>query len=258
VILEGRSLTKRYSSIPAVQNVSFSIRRGEVLGYLGPNGAGKSTTVKMLIGLLEPSNGEILFRGENINKDLIGYKQQVGYVPEEANLYSFLSGWEYLKLIGTLRGLDQRKLKEKANALLNNFSLFPHRHTAISAYSKGMRQRIMLIAALLHDPEVLILDEPFSGLDVTIALVFRKVIRLLAEQGKAIFFCSHVLEVVEKVCSHLLVLRKGVVVAYGSIDEIRTGSLLPALEDTFLQLTEQIDADRVAQDILAAVGAPCR
>ncbi|HLM99760.1 MAG TPA: ABC transporter ATP-binding protein [Bryobacteraceae bacterium] len=254
-VLEAVNLSKTYSGRPAVDNVSFAIHAGEVLGYLGPNGSGKSTTVKMLTGLLSPSSGQILFRGARISHDLVGYKRRLGYVPEEANLYSFLSGWEYLDLVGTLRGMDRKLLAHKSAVLLEGLSLFPHRHTPISAYSKGMRQRILLIAALMHDPEIVILDEPLSGLDVISALIIRKVIGLLAAQGKAIVFCSPVLEVVEKVCSHLLILRRGVVVAHGSIEEIRSGTLMPALEDTFLHLTEQVDADKVAGSILAAINS---
>jgi ABC-2 type transport system ATP-binding protein len=257
-VLEAHHLTKSYTGIPAVRDVSFAIRPGDILGYLGPNGSGKSTTVKMLTGLLEPTNGQVLYRGENINADLVSYKARLGYAPEEANLYTFLTGWEYLELVGTLRQMSPARLREKAESMLEDFAMFPHRHSPISSYSKGMRQRIMLIAALMHDPEVLILDEPFSGLDISMALIFRHVVKLLAQSGRAIFFCSPVLEVVEKVCTHLVLLRKGSVVAYGAIDEILTKGLAPALEDTFLQLTEHVDADTLAANIVAAVSTPSR
>lgn len=256
MVLEARRLTKSYAGTRAVCDVSFGIGPGDILGYLGPNGSGKSTTVKMLTGLLEPTSGHVLFRGADINTDLVAYKRTVGYAPEEANLYTFLSGWEYLELAGTLRGMDQRRLKEKIESLLKDFAMYPHRHSPISSYSKGMRQRIMLIAAFMHDPEVLILDEPFSGLDVTMTLVLRQTIKLLAASGKAIFFCSPVLEVVEKVCTHLVLLSKGTVVAYGPIAEIRSQGLTPALEQAFLHLTEHVDADAVAHNIVAAIGAP--
>jgi len=249
-------LTKLYGGLPAVSDVSFSIEPGEVLGYLGPNGSGKSTTVKMITGLLEPTRGEVLYRGRNISEDLVTYKARLGYVPEEANLYGFLTGYEYLELTGTLRELPLARLKEKAESMLQDFGMFPHRHSPISSYSKGMRQRILLIAALMHNPELLILDEPFSGLDVTMALIFRQVIKLLAQNGKAIFFCSPVLEVVEKICTHLVLLRKGKVVAYGAIDDIRAKGLTPALEEAFLQLTEHVDADALASNIVAAAAAP--
>jgi ABC-2 type transport system ATP-binding protein len=251
-VIEVRNLTKNYAGLPAVNAVHFAIRAGEVLGYLGHNGAGKSTTVKMLAGLLEPTTGEVLFHGADIRRDLEGYKRRVGYVPEESHLYSFLTGWEYLDLVGTLRGVAPAVREQKAARMLEELTLFKHRHTAIAAYSKGMRQRIMLIAALLDDPELLILDEPFSGLDVVSALVMRRLLHLLAADGKAIFFCSPVLETVEKVCTHLVVLRQGELIASGSMEEIRASS---ALEDSFFQLTEQVDADGIAGRILGAITA---
>ncbi len=252
-VIEVRNLTKNYAGLPAVRTMSFAIQPGEVLGYLGHNGAGKSTTVKMLAGLLEPTSGEILFHGSDIRDDLAGYKRRVGYVPEESHLYSFLSGWEYLDLVGTLRGLPPAVREGKAARMLEELSLFRHRHTAIAAYSKGMRQRIMLIAALLDDPELLILDEPFSGLDVVSALVMRRLLNLLAASGKAIFFCSPVLETVEKVCTHLVVLRQGELVARGTLAEIMASR--EALEDSFFQLTEQVDADAIAGRLMGAIQA---
>ncbi|HYX53531.1 MAG TPA: ABC transporter ATP-binding protein, partial [Candidatus Limnocylindrales bacterium] len=176
-MLEVKQLTKCYASLPAVADVSFSIAPGEILGYLGPNGSGKSTTVKMITGLLEPTRGKVFFRGEDIQRDVTGYKRLLGYVPEEAHLYPYLTGWEYLELVGTLRGMDQLLLRRRAETLLELFSLHAHRHAAIASYSKGMRQRVLLIAALMHDPEILVFDEPLSGLDVTSALVFRKLVR---------------------------------------------------------------------------------
>lgn len=214
IALEARALTKCYTAVPAVSDVSFSLSSGDVLGCLGPNGSGKSTTVRMLTGLLEPSRGQVLSGGKNIQRNLVGYRERLGYVPEEADLYPFLSGWEYLELVGTLRGLATQQLRKKIDAMLELFSLHPHRHSAIGSYSKGMRQRILLIAALVHDPELLIFDEPLSGLDVTSALIVKNLIKGLGERGKAVFYCSHVLEVVEKVCSHVIILRKGRVLAY--------------------------------------------
>ena len=254
-MLAVRGLIKRYNRIPAVDGVSFTIRPGEILGYVGPNGAGKSTTVKVLTGLIDPTDGEIFFNGRDVREDWIGFQRRMGYVPEEPHLYPHLAGREYLQLAGRLRGIPRVTLERKMDELLRLVGLWDDRHAPLASYSKGMRQRILLISALMHDPEVVILDEPFSGLDVISALLLRKVIGLLAAQGKAIFFCSHVLEVVDKVCSHLLILRRGSVVAHGSIEEIRSGTFLPALEDTFLHLTEQVDADKVAGNILAAINA---
>jgi ABC-2 type transport system ATP-binding protein len=255
-VLEARDLTKRYSSGAAVRNISFSIHAGEILGCLGPNGAGKSTTVKMVTGLLEPSRGEVLYRGVGIGRQLSEYKRRLGYVPEQPDLYQFLTGWEYLDLVATLRGIARSRFQEKASALLHGLSLYSNRDLLIGSYSKGMRQRIVLIAALLHDPEVLVLDEPFSGLDVSSALVVRRVIELLAAEGKAVFFSSPVLEVVEKLCSHLVLLKRGEVAASGSIEQIRADFADAGLEESFMQLTEQTDADRAARDIVAAVRSP--
>jgi ABC-2 type transport system ATP-binding protein len=254
-MLEARGLTKCYASIPAVNNISFSLRPGEVLGYLGPNGSGKSTTVKMITGLMEPTRGQVLFRGRNIKDDLPAYKALLGYVPEDALLYPYLTGWEYLEFVGTLRGMEPKLLRKRADALLELFILFPYRHATIASYSKGMRQRVLLIAALMHDPEVLIFDEPLSGLDVTSAMIFRKVVKSLSEAGKMIFYCSHVLEVVEKLCTHLVILSKGNLAAHGSVNEVRRMTGLETLEDSFSQLVEEQDAEQIAHEIVEVMAA---
>src|SRR5262249_41912247 len=204
-MLEVRNLVKRYSRIPAVDGVSFNIRPGEILGYVGPNGAGKSTTVKMLIGLIEPSEGEIFFQGYDVRRDWPAFQRQMGYVPEEPHLYSHLTGREYLQLAGRLRGLPRRTLESRMDAMLHLFSLWEDRYSPLSSYSKGMRQKILLSAALLHDPALLILDEPFSGLDVNTAIVLRALLKALAQEGKTILYSSHVLEVVEKVCTEVVI-----------------------------------------------------
>src|ERR1017187_2745172 len=245
-MLEARSLTKYYSHTPAVRQVSFTVRPGEILGYLGPNGAGKSTTVKMLTGLIEPSEGQIFYRGRSVYEDFTAFQQRVGYVPEEAHLYPHLSGQEYLQLMGRLRGLPRRVLGPQMDELRRALSLWDQRHSPLSAYSKGMRQKILLSAALLHAPDLLILDEPFSGLDVTSGLMLRTLLRALAGQGKIILYSSHVLEVVEKICSTVLILRSGEVVAYNSIERLREPMNQPSLEGVFAQLAQVDDGDDVA------------
>ena len=252
-MLEARSLTKSYSSVPALENVSFCTGPGEVLGYLGPNGSGKSTTVKILTGLLEPTSGSVFFNGRNIKDDLAAYKRLVGYVPEEANLYPFLSGLEYLQLVGRLRGLSETLIARRAGAMLEMFSMKPHRYTAISAYSKGMRQRILLISALLHNPELLVFDEPLSGLDVVSAMIFRKLVVGLSRERKTIFYCSHVLEIVEKVCSHVIVLQRGKQLAYGTVEELKRFQEMPSLEAAFSRLVQEQDAEASAEAIIDAV-----
>jgi len=253
-MLEAVQLSKRYSSIPAVQDLSFTLRPGEVLGCLGPNGSGKSTTVKMLTGLLEPTRGLVRFNGRNIQDNLAEYRTHLGYVPEEAHLYPYLTGWEYLEMIGTLRGVPRPLMESKVNAMLDLFSLRPARHATMGTYSKGMRQRILLIASLMHDPEIFIFDEPLSGLDVTSALIFKNLVQALGRSGKMVFYCSHVLEVVEKVCTDVLILRKGAVIAHDSVANI--GKILGAsLENTFLHLVDDVDTVRVAGDIVDVMRA---
>jgi ABC-2 type transport system ATP-binding protein len=252
-MLEARHLRKTYGSLVAVDEVSFAIRPGEILGYIGPNGSGKSTTVKMIAGLLEPTSGQVMYNGTSIQQDLVGYKQKIGYVPEEPHLYPYLTAREYLDLVGTLRGIPRNIRFEKIDALLRLFSLYAQRHAALSSYSKGMRQKVLLISGLLHNPGLIIFDEPLSGLDVTSAFIFRKLVGTLAKQGKAIFYCSHVLEVVERLCSHLLILRKGMVVAHGATREVLERLNQPTLEDTFAQLVPEMDASSIATQIVDVV-----
>ena len=232
-MLELRNVTKRFSGIAAVDDVSFTARPGEVTGYLGPNGSGKSTTMKMITGLIEKTSGEILFEGEPIQHDLIAYKQRMGYVPEEPYLYPHLSGLEYLVMVGQLRSLPPKLTAERIDGLLRLFSLHGDRHAPISSYSKGMRQKILLSAALLHNPDLILLDEPFSGLDVASALVMRSLIQELAARDKVVLFSSHELEVVERVCSHVVILHRGKLVADDSIERLRTLMACPRSKISF-------------------------
>jgi len=227
-----------------------------VLGYLGPNGSGKSTTVKMLTGLLQPTRGQVLFEGRDIQSDLVSYRKRLGYVPEEANLYPFLTGQEYLEMVGTFCAMSLAQMKSKISSLLELFSLFAHRHVSLGSYSKGMCQRILLIAALMDNPDVLILDEPLSGLDVTSVLIFKNLIQAFSALGKGVFYCSHILEVVEKVCSQLLILRSGHVIAYGSTEDVRRRIGQSSLERIFLELGEDADVVKVANEIVDVVVAP--
>lgn len=193
-MLEARGLSKFYAGIPAVKDVNFRLERGGVLGLLGPNGSGKSTTVSMVTTLIEPTVGQVLLDGVSVSLDLLGYKTRIGYVPEEAHLYTYLTGPEYLEFVGQLRGLRQRVLNEKIASFMHIFNLEDDRYAPMSAYSKGMRQKILISAALLHDPEIIVLDEPGSGLDVTSSLVLRSLVQQLAAAGKMVIYSSHVLE----------------------------------------------------------------
>ncbi len=248
-MLELRHVCKSFSGIPAVNDVSFTARAGEVTGYLGPNGSGKSTTMKMITGLIQMTDGEILFRGERIQADPIAYKQRMGYVPEEPHLYAHLTGLEYLTMVGQLRNLPEKRTAERIDGLLRLFYLHSDRHLPISSYSKGMRQKILLSAALMHNPDLVLLDEPFSGLDVGSALVIRSLIQELAVRGKVVVFSSHELETVERVCSHIVILHRGKIVADDSIERLRTLMSLPTLEEIFSQLAVEQDTAAISREI---------
>ncbi len=248
-MLELGNVSKRFPGVLAVDNVSFQARSGEITGYLGPNGSGKSTTMKMITGLIEPTSGKILFDGRPIRSDLIGFKQRMGYVPEEPHLYSHLSGLEYLTMVGQLRGLPAEPTADRIDALLRLLALHSNRHAPVSSYSKGMQQKVLLSAALLHNPDLILLDEPFSGLDVSTSLVLRGLILELAARGKVVLFSSHELETVERICSHVVILHRGKVAADDSIERLRSLMALPTLEEIFSQLAVEQDTTAVAREI---------
>lgn len=252
-MLEARHLVKRFFGTAVVSDVSFEVRAGEVVGYLGPNGSGKSTTAKMLTGLVEPSAGAVLFEGRDIAHDPVAFRRRFGYVPEEPNLYTFQSAIEYLELVGRLRELPPALLTRKIGALLDLFGLSYASSQDIGSYSKGMKQKVMIIAALLHDPDILILDEPDSGLDVTAALMLRQLVIALAKRGKAVLYSSHVLELVEKACDRVVVIHRGNVVADDTVEALQRLMSRGSLEEVFSQLVLRVDPEQTAVDIAEVV-----
>jgi ABC-2 type transport system ATP-binding protein len=252
-MLEARGVTKYYSAIPAVKDVSFRLGPGGVIGLLGPNGSGKSTTVSILAGLLEPSGGCVFLNGEDVSRQPLEYKAKVGYVPEESVLYTYLTGPEYLSLVGNLRGITPGTLRDRIDGFLTLFKLRDDVEAPMSAYSKGMRQKILISAALLHNPQVIILDEPNSGLDVTTTLVLRSLVRTLAAEGRMIVYSSHVLEAIEQIATDVIILHEGRVVAHDSVERLRSLMALPSLEQVFRTLVIETDIDRVAQDLVAVM-----
>jgi ABC-2 type transport system ATP-binding protein len=252
-VLEIRNLTKRFRGAPVVDDVSFAVRPGQITGYLGPNGSGKSTTVKILTGLLHASAGHIFYQGHNVFDDPIGFRQRLGYVPEEPNLYGYLTGLEFLQLAGGLRALPEDLVTKRANQLLELLYLQEARWVPIANYSKGMKQRVLIAAALLHDPDVLIFDEAQSGLDISNSLLFRHLLRELAAHGKTVLYISHVLELVEKVCDHIVVIHKGRIVADDSVAKLRTLMQRPNLEGIFMELIQQDDLESRARAITSVM-----
>ena len=254
-MLEIRGLTKRYGALTAIQDLSFDVPPGSVLGLLGPNGSGKSTTVKILTGLLTPTSGSVLLDGHDALADLNAYKSIVGYVPEEPHLYSYLTGPEYLRLIGRLRGLADDRLDDKIERFLQLLGIYDDRYQTLSSYSKGMRQKVLIIAAVLHNPRVVVLDEPFSGLDVSAARVLKAFVRDLADEGKIVVFSSHVLEVVEQVSSRVVILRDGRIVGHDSVANLRATLELPSLDAVFASLVAEDNVDDRSRRLIAAMKA---
>jgi len=249
-MLELQNLSRCFRGIPAIENLSFRVGPGEIVGFLGPNGAGKSTTVKIITGLLRPNDGRVLFEGRNIRDDLVGFRAVLGYVPEEAHVYAHLSALEYLQLVGRLRGMKEKVIEIKAKKLLQLLALESWQYSPISSYSKGMKQRVLLAAAVMHDPKLLIFDEPLSGLDVVSSRLFKDLLQELAAEGKAILYISHVLEVVEQVCSRVIVIAKGKILANASPTDLVKLTKLGNLESAFAELVQQQDTKVLARELV--------
>jgi ABC-2 type transport system ATP-binding protein len=244
-LLKVENLSKCYGILPVLSNVSFELNRGEALGYIGANGSGKSTTVKMLLGLLEPTSGKILLDGHDIQHDLNAWRSRFGYVPELPVIYPFLSGMEHLMLVGRLRNLPEPPLQEQARALLDLLSLSDFCDAPMAEYSKGMKQRVLIAAAILHDPDVLILDEPLSGLDATSSQLLRALIVALRDSGKCILYCSHTIRSVEGISTKIALLRNGTLGTYGD-----TASVTSSLVET--EVADEIDVKSEVHSLEAA------
>jgi ABC-2 type transport system ATP-binding protein len=251
-MLQARGLMKRYGGLLALDRVSFDLHPGEIVGYLGPNGSGKSTTVNLVVGLLEPTAGELSLLGVRSADDPIAYKRQIGYVPEEPTLYPHLTAEEYLTLVGRLRRLPPRILQARIPALLRLLQLHDSRYKSMTAFSKGMRQRVLVAAALLHNPRLLVLDEPFSGLDVNAGALLRTLLQMLAADGRMIFFSTHRFDMVEKLCSRVIVLSSGRIALERQVADFdRDGP--GSLEQTFMRATDQPDFAPLAREILDTI-----
>ena len=251
VRVEG--LTFSYGAGEVLHGISFALRAGEVAGLLGPNGAGKSTTIKILTGILTPGGGTVRVAGHAMPSEAVEAKRRIGYVPEAAAVFESLTGQEFLELMGRLQDVPEDRLQFRIERFLEQFGLADDRLLRLEGYSKGMRQKVLLSAALLHDPDVVLLDEPLSGLDVNAGIMVRDLIAALAAQGKAILYSSHVLDVVERVCDRALIIHEGRLVADGSLDALKASTERGSLEDVFRQLTDTDGAATGVSEIIEAL-----
>ena len=226
-----------YDQAEVLHGITFRLAKGEVVGLLGPNGAGKSTTIKLIAGILAPGSGTISVAGLPLPERAVDVKQRIGYVPESAVLFDSLTGQEFLELSGRLHDVEEDTLQARIRSILETFGLTTDRVSRLDTYSKGMRQKILLAAALLHDPELILLDEPLSGLDVNAAILVKDLIAALAASGTTILYSSHVLDVVEKVCDRVLIVHKGSLIADGTLESLKETTNRSTLEDAFRELT---------------------
>ncbi len=248
-LIETRDLIKRYGDKVAVNNVSFNVYGGEVFGFLGPNGAGKTTTIKMIVGLLQPTSGVVKVAGYDVQTQPILAKAACGYVPDTPNLYAKLTGRELLRFVGDLYNLDRSQVAHRIDELLRMFDLVRAADDTVDSYSHGMQQKASLAAALMHDPRVLVLDEPTVGLDPKSARLIKDILRQLADRGAAVMLSTHILEIAERMCDRIGIINQGQLIAQGSMDELRaldkTGQT--SLEDIFLDLTGGAEETEIAE-----------
>lgn len=252
-IISIRDLVLNYGDKPILRWINLDVYKGQIIGYIGPNGAGKSTTVKILLGLIEGYMGEVKILGRDISDGNIEYKRKIGYVPEVADIYDSLTAQEYLTFIGQLYGLDYKKADHKAYQLMTIFELDHMYQSRITSFSKGMKQKVLLISSLIHNPEILFLDEPLSGLDANSVMVVKELLASLAAQGKTIFYSSHIMDVVEKISNRIILLDDGKIIADGSFHELQQQSKEGSLEQVFNQLTGSHDHKDVAERIVSIV-----
>ncbi len=252
-MIQTENLSRSYGNKAALIGLNLVVEPGEILGFLGPNGAGKSTTVKILTGMIRPDAGRAIVGGFDVVAQPMEVKKIIGYVPEQAALYDGLTGAEYLELIACLYHLDSKTAAGRRGELLDLFGLTEAQHQRMSEYSKGMRQKVAIIAAMMHRPQVLIMDEPLDGLDANAAMIVKELLKQMAAQGKTVLFCSHILEVVDRMCSKIVIINRGQLVTSGTSEDIKHATGEATLEAAFGKLTGGQDVGRVAADFLSAL-----
>lgn len=252
-VVSIRNLRMSYDNKEVLKGINLDIYKGQIIGYIGPNGAGKSTTVKILLGILEGFQGDVKVFGESILSGGVEYKRRIGYVPETAEVYENLTAHEYLTFIGEIYGLNFENIDRKAKKLMALFGIEEVYHSRISSYSKGMKQKLLIIASLLHNPDILFFDEPLSGLDANSVMVFKEIMSELAARGKAIFYSSHIMDVVEKISSRIILIHDGQIVADGTFDELKEKCKEGSLEEIFNQLTGFNKHKEIADDFISVL-----
>ncbi|XZF15164.1 ABC transporter ATP-binding protein [Chitinophagaceae bacterium MMS25-I14] len=251
-IITISNLSKRYGDKTVLNNINLDIFPGQIIGYIGPNGAGKSTTVKILTGIISDYTGTVTVAGRNLQEQAMEVKQITGYVPELAEMYDLLTPMEYLYFVGKLYHLEDRLIEERAGRMLDSFGLLANKDQRMDSFSKGMRQKVLLTSGLLHNPSIVILDEPLSGLDANAVIMVKELMQVLKQEGKTIFYCSHMMDVVEKVSDRIILIDKGNIIANGTIEELRQNGG-DSLEQIFSRLTAGDDLTQRADDIAAAL-----
>ncbi len=250
IVVEFNNLFFKYNKNAsyALNGINLKIYKGEIIGYIGPNGAGKTTTIKLLLNLLTDYQGTIKVFDNDIREDKISYKYKIGYVPENAYLYENLTGFQFLDFMGKIYGIPTQILKTKIMLLADLIGISYEINQKISSYSKGMKQKLLIISAFMHNPDIIILDEPLNGLDANCVAVLKKIIMLLANEGKTIFYSSHLMDVVEKISKRIILINSGKIIADGTFEEIKKEN--SSLEKTFENLTGSDNSEQIALDFI--------
>ena len=251
-IISLKNLYKSYGDKKVLKGINLDIYPGQVIGYIGPNGAGKSTTVKILCGLISNYEGEVFIKGIDLKHDIIAAKSIIGYVPEVAELYDVLTPKEFLSFIADLYNLDATVAEERITKMMSAFGLEGNINQRMDTFSKGMKQKVLITSGLLHNPDIIILDEPLSGLDANSVIIIKELINKLAKEGKTIFYCSHMMDVVEKVSGRIVLISDGVVLADGSFEELKQQQGNFSLEKIFSGLTAKDSINNAAEQLMSA------
>ncbi len=249
-IISIKNLTKSYGNNQVLKGIDLEIMPGQIIGYIGPNGAGKSTTVKILCGLISQFSGDVSILGFDLKKESLAIKKRIGYVPENASIYDTLTPMEYLRLVGELQEMHSDDIHQKTEKLLALFDMQQHANERMDSFSKGMRQKILIISGLLHNPDIIFMDEPLSGLDANSVIVVKEILSKLAQEGKTIFYSSHIMDVVEKISNRIILINEGNVIADGSFDELNNKAQTGSLEALFTQLTGTSGHSEKAEEII--------